>query len=137
MDHNQTPIPFQITRLLVGYFLHTLTDKELDEMEDWMNSDEDNQLLFEECLEMALRPKQFNPVMNEDDIDLRHIVDLFMKHINKSISPVEKETLDNFLKFSEKGRHLFNRLPNTNDAEEIYKWLLLEWSRISGNPGLN
>lgn len=71
-----TAIPISAVYLLIGYFSQTLTEKQKGELDEWMCSDEANQQIFEECLEVTLQPKQFNIDGQEFDLEITGTVHL-------------------------------------------------------------
>ena len=127
MNNDNRSIPFRITQLIVGFFQRTITEEEHKELDKWITASEENQSAFEDCVEMAKRPYQAQPddlPNEEDEIYLPHIADLIFKHLRKKITKEETEELNDWLELSEHNKELFNALPQTDNMEILFAWIL-------------
>jgi ferric-dicitrate binding protein FerR (iron transport regulator) len=120
MQQESRLIPLSIVKLLIGFFSHTNNDAEKDALDKWICADDNNMQVFEECLEITLRSAQYDPERDEEEMELRTATDLFMKHLKQTISPEEREILDDWLSLSAQNRKLFRELPQTDDMEVLY-----------------
>ena len=92
MDSNNYNIPYQMAVLMVGYFHHTITPQEHDKLDEWLEASEHIEV-FEDCMEMTYRPRQpeTDPDMDEEERELRYIIDLIVKHVKQSITKEEEK----------------------------------------------
>jgi len=147
MENEQSPIPLCVALLLVGYFHHTITETEQEELDTWINESVENQQVFENCLEMTLQPYIPNEldkekeelIKEQEEMDnyLPHIADLIMKHMKNNIRPKEEQELKDWRELSPANEELFNSIPKTSNMEEIFKWIYSRFWQSSSEPRLN
>ncbi|HEX7904687.1 MAG TPA: hypothetical protein VF487_12465 [Chitinophagaceae bacterium] len=84
-------------------------------------------------MEVTLRPAEYNHESNEKENELRYVTDLIIKHLKHTISSEEKIMLDYWLNLSDHNKKLFSELPQTDDMEVLYYWLLERWGKNRSN----
>ena len=52
MNKNQT-LSLKAARLIIGFFCHTLTKDQTEELDHWLSESDENMQIFEEVLEVA------------------------------------------------------------------------------------
>ncbi len=133
---NKTFLPLHIAKLLVGYFQYTLTEQERDELDDWICESDNNMQIFGACLEVSLRPKISDPDMDAED-QLEFMSDIFIKYVKKTITDKENKQLDDWLNLSPYNKAVFYEMPQTDNMDIIYRWLIGKWKEAHCKIGLN
>ena len=123
MQTDQPTIPLFAAKLIFGFFSNTNNESESDALDDWINANDTNMQIFEEFLKISLRPKRPDPE-TEEGSELLFMVDLFLKHLNHTITEEEKLMLDDWINLSEQTKSLLNEIPKTGDMEVVYWWLV-------------
>lgn len=70
MPADNLPVPFRIVRLLIGFFSHTITEHQKDQLDDWICESDSNMKVFETCLETSLLPVIIDPERDEYDFEI-------------------------------------------------------------------
>src|SRR5260221_8680783 len=104
MEKNNRVLPLWVARLIVGFFQHTLTEEEKDQLDEWICINDENVKIFEGCLEITLRSKQPDSDMNYEENELRYIIDLIIKHLKRTITPEEKQILEDWIELSDQNK---------------------------------
>lgn len=123
---NEKMIPEKIAHLLVAYFSRTATFGEKESLDEWICASDDNMKVFEDALELVLRPISPDPDRSEEESELFGIAGLLHKKKLRAITEVEKERLNDWIEYSPVHQRLMKTLPRTKNLEIIYRWLVRE-----------
>jgi hypothetical protein len=139
MENGKQNIPFEMAKLMIGFFHHTLTLREKDKLDKWLEDSEENIEMFEDCTEMAFRPVQSDEDfdMEEEERELRYIIELIIKHVQQTITKKERKTLDERASAVPANKKLLEELPQTHDPEQVYHWLVERFNREQKTVRLN
>jgi glutamate synthase domain-containing protein 3 len=88
---------------------------------------------------MAQRPVQLQaaPAMDEEERELRYIVELIIKHLHQTITEEERKTLDEWACSSEYNKKFLEEMPQTSDIEKVYYWFVERLIKEQNKIGLN
>jgi hypothetical protein len=140
MENNPTMIPVEAAKLILRYSHNLLTEKEKDQLDEWLNASNDNLVIFEDLMK-----DHFDNVFNPDSliIDTENLLDVWMiagliaRDMQKIISPDEKRTLQEWVEACEENKSLYNSLNHPANLHKFTVWFK-QWVQQSISPtGLN
>ena len=139
MEDKCDKIPSEIAKLIVGYFHRTLTPHEHDMLDEWLCLSDDHIKIFEDCLEITLRPvrPETNWDMDEEEREMRYIAELLVKHVKQTITEKERKTLNEWASASPHNKKFLEEMPQTNDLEKAYHWLMEKLNKEQNQAYLN
>jgi hypothetical protein len=129
MDTNPPLIPLRITQLMFGFFMQTLDNKGIEDLEEWVNDCPENELAFENCCDIVQRPFQPDHDDKEQQL-LIHVATLLTKKFNNTITPEETKFLDSWIFQSAINPAIFDCNPSLVDMHTNYRNLLLRTQLI-------
>jgi ferric-dicitrate binding protein FerR (iron transport regulator) len=119
---NDKNIPFHIVKLLVAFFKHTITEAERQELDKWVEASEENEEIFEDCMEMTMRPVRILPdfkLSPEEEKEFHYILELIIKYAQQTITKEERKILDEWAAAD----------PANEELLDVYQWLLNKFSK--------
>lgn len=140
MSIEQTLIPVQIARLVIGYLNHTLTEQEKDLLDEWVCEREENEEIFVALTDKAETDK-VDLVGLLDQLELTshywRIAELITKEIESCISADEKKELQDWIDTADDNEKLYRQLTHPANRKYFEYWLKQNLNGGSHSPGLN
>ena len=140
MKNKSTFISVEAAKLIIHYTHNSLTEKQRDELDEWITASDDNLAIFEKLAEDHF-DNVFDPdsliVDTESLLDIWMIAGLIARDMRKIITRDEKKKLEEWMDESEENRTLYNSLNNPANLQKFTVWFK-QWLQQSISPtGLN
>lgn len=140
MENNSEYISVKAAKLIIRYTHNLLTEKEKDELDEWITASDNKLAIFEE-----LAAEFFDNVFDPDSLilDTENLLDVWMiagliaRDMRKIITRDEKKKLKEWINACEENRSLYNTLNNPANLQKFTVWFK-QWLQQSISPtGLN
>lgn len=137
MNIDNRPIPFFAARLIMGFLLNRLSEKEKDQLDAWVSESDENMELFEE-LTAGYDEAVFDPseliIETEELTEIWVIAGLITQYLLGQTSEIEEEHLMMWASFSERNQQLFLKMQRPDFLNEMLLWLR---PQLRGKVNLN
>lgn len=119
-------IPIRLAKILIAFFVQTITADEKIQLNDWLKESETNRNILCDCVDIVEhRPKTFDPYQDRyEPMDFWILADYFIKCKKDTLSPAESRCLNEWLTFSDLNQMLFNMRTSCTNRREMFNWLI-------------
>lgn len=104
----------RLINLFVGFFQHTLSNEEHNELDEWVCAGDDNLRVFESVVEVAaefsLLEKNYSLFEDKNILEFKNIFRQMEKQIEQSITDKERRMLSEWASESEDHRRVFEAI---------------------------
>jgi len=139
MDANLTHLSLRYAKLIISYTHNRLSATEENELDEWLESSDENLEIFEALTE-GVDDNVFSAddliIATDDLLDTWMIAGLIARQMQNIITTDEKRTLQNWVTESEHNKALYNTFTNKSNLQQFVTWFK-QLMVSQSSPGLN